>query len=91
MSKNERYNVSQHDGITEGPWKWDKGILCNDNAIDPNYGTKGFDILELDGRFVLPSNANKTVIAAIPDILNALKEAYEEIDRLRRAIDPHAE
>ena len=75
MSKDERYDVSQHNGITPGPWT---------NA--PMIGTvvqgvrAGEDAKEraFDGH-----DPDYQLLFAAPDILNALKKAYEEIDKSR--------
>ena len=76
---NKRINLTQFTGITPGPWKWDDGILCNDEATHPDYGTKGVDVLETF--FFEATNEDANAIAKVPDLIAELKRCYEELDK----------
>jgi hypothetical protein len=72
MSKDEeRYDVSQHDGITEGPWK-----------IEGARRIEGKSDLRIVVKGGISREANLQFIASSPEILDALKKAYEEVDNL---------
>ena len=75
MSKDERYDVSQHDGITEGPWK-----------IEGARRIEGKSDLRIVVKGGISREANLQFIASSPEILDALKKAYREIDALRYTI-----
>jgi hypothetical protein len=94
MSKDEeRYDVSQHDGITKGKWEIrrsgssiDVVVYADDEkrAFSPiiNFTREYADaVMKIDR-----DRADLEAIASLPEILDALKEAYEEIDLLRRKI-----
>ena len=91
MSKDERYDVSQHEGHTPGPWE-EGEYIPSDEMIER------FQNRELQGAVMqqgsnimlamigLDDNGEKDrqLLAATPEILDALKKAYEREDQLMK-------
>ena len=84
MSKDEeRYDVSQHDGITKGGWTLETidnyPIEADKLKIVSRVGrwTRNVAVLDEDIKRV-----DLHAIFALPKILDALKKAYEEVDNL---------
>tara|TARA_Y100000310_G_scaffold320866_1_gene377746 strand:- start:595 stop:903 length:309 start_codon:yes stop_codon:yes gene_type:complete len=80
MSKDERYDVSQHEGHTPGPW-W---LCCEDDTLYARW-------IQADEKSICSdlneaTEVDAQLLAATPEILDALKEAYDEIDKLRTVI-----
>tara|TARA_Y100000034_G_C6527061_1_gene227025 strand:- start:52 stop:420 length:369 start_codon:yes stop_codon:yes gene_type:complete len=90
MSKDERYDVTQHDGITEGKWEIRHSGTCIDVVAYGDDEKRGFSPIinftrEL-GHLVMKidrDRADLEAIASLPEILDALKKAYERIDELQ--------
>ena len=89
MSKDERYDVTQHDGITEGKWEIRHSGTCIDVVVYADDEKRAFSPIinftrEL-GHLVMKidrDRADLEAIASLPEILDALKKAYEENDNL---------
>jgi hypothetical protein len=87
MSKDERYDVTQHDGITEGKWEIRHSGTCIDVVVYADDEKRAFSPIinftrEL-GHLVMKidrDRADLEAIASLPEILDALKKAYEEND-----------
>ena len=107
MSKKERYDVSKIDEETaERRFKLSR-TTPDDGGVDFYAVIDVRDESHIGGYIYAQGicGPEATLFADAPEILNALKEAYEEIDRLRRAnvrmelrtrkllneVDPHAE
>ena len=86
-SENERIDLTQFDGHTEGEWGlpsgrgsfnehsiWTWGVI--DILTKCKYGRPGYEDNIMDGKLAM--NA--------PKLLAELKRAYEEIDKLNRAL-----
>jgi hypothetical protein len=76
MSKDDRYNVSQHEGHTPGPW-W---LCCEDDTLYARW-------IQADEKSICSdlneaTEVDAQLLAATPEILDALKKAYEIIDAL---------
>jgi len=83
MSKDEeRYDVSQYEGHAEGPW----AIECYERAWHI-YGWKGDDYVCYLNGTAQRKNPTAKLLAAAPEILDALKKAYERIDDLEENIE----
>lgn len=89
----ERIDLKRFEKITEGKWeirhegkRIDIVVYLDDKdkAFNPvvNITYEFGDIIDLYERDVADMNA----IAAVPEFLQALKEAYEEIDKLQKAL-----
>ena len=94
MSKDEeRYDVSQHDGITKGKWEIrrsgssiDVVVYADDEkrAFSPiiNFTREYADaVMKIDR-----DRADLEAIASLHEILDALKKAYEREDELRKRL-----
>jgi hypothetical protein len=76
MSKDEKYDVSQHEGHTPGPW-W---LCCEDDTLYARW-------IQADEKSICSdlneaTEVDAQLLAATPEILDALKKAYEENDNL---------
>ena len=81
MSKDERIELSQFEGITEGPW-W-INHEDGDGATSIWNGT----IDEGNMNHVADVDGNETdlaLIAKLPELIGALKKAYEREDQLMK-------
>tara|TARA_Y100000310_G_scaffold260929_1_gene270068 strand:- start:180 stop:584 length:405 start_codon:yes stop_codon:yes gene_type:complete len=81
MSKDERIELSQFEGITEGPW-W-INHEDGDGATSIWNGT----IDEGNMNHVADFDGNETdlaLIAKLPELIGALKKAYEREDQLMK-------
>ena len=84
MSKDKRYDVSQHEGHTEGKWYIDDG----DGMVDiDGLWVRLFEPYCDDGITEDEDTINKELMVSAPKILNALKEAYEELDRKNKWLE----
>ena len=94
MSKDEeRYDVSQHDGITKGKWEIrrsgssiDVVVYADDEkrAFSPiiNFTREYADaVMKIDR-----DRADLEAIASLPEILDALKKAYEREDEHNKQV-----
>ena len=78
MSKDEKYDVSQHEGHTPGPW-W---LCCEDDTLYARW-------IQADEKSICSdlneaTEVDAQLLAATPEILNALKKAYEREDQLMK-------
>ncbi|WP_264041438.1 hypothetical protein [Pectobacterium carotovorum] len=55
-------------GYTKGPWEWENGVLCSDKYI-------------VGGNSHSFNSSNKALIAAAPDLLEALEAVVRIADR----------
>lgn len=85
---NKRIDLTQFTGITPGPWKWDDGILCNDEATHPDYDTKGVDVLDMFLNSEA-TNEDANAIAKVPELIAELKKCYERIDYLENIAEEY--
>ena len=77
MSKDERIDLTQFQGITEGPWE------CRRN--DDDYPTSHHIIDSagtMDWRPEVNGESDAKAIAAVPALIDELKKCYEMIDSL---------
>ena len=89
----KRIDLDQYEGYTEGPWEWDdlhssgKEMLFVHKKHDDNdiiAHVSGHPFLGIiHGKLEC---ANAKIIADAPELLQALKEAYDELDKLERAL-----
>ena len=84
MSKDERYDVSQHEGHTEGKWYIDdgEGVINKEMENGDIIAIHLFEPHCDDDITEDEDTINKELLVSAPEILNALKKAYEEIDNL---------
>jgi hypothetical protein len=73
---NERIDLTEFEGMTEGPWLhtipehgWDDIVGANEMLV---------------AQVTLENHVNGPSIARLPDLLAELKRCYEEIDDLKR-------
>ena len=85
---NERIDLTQFEGMTEGPWvseEWDEGKILgpiserhrNNHPVVAVVGNGWW------GDMMPESDANKRAMAAVPELIAELKRCYEEIDGLK--------
>jgi hypothetical protein len=80
---NERIDLKQFEGMTEGPWKH----VMPEHGWDDIMGANG----ELVSQVTLDNHIDGPSIAKLPELIAELKRCYEEIDRVRAiAEDLHA-
>jgi len=96
VSKNERYDVSQHEGHTPGPWEYGNQRERRERALVVMAGNTFVAELsylfsnmsphtdEVNPSGLDPDAPDARLIVASPEILDALKEAYVEVDRLHK-------
>ena len=83
---NERIDLTQFEGITEGPWvseEWDEGKILgpiserhrNNHPIVAVVGDGWW------GDMMPECDANKRAMAAVPELIAELKRCYEELDK----------
>jgi hypothetical protein len=83
---NERIDLTQFEGITEGPWvseEWDEGKILgpiserhrNNHPVVAVVGDGWW------GDMSPESDANKRAMAAVPELIAELKKCYEELDK----------
>ena len=94
MSKDERYDVTQHDGITEGKWEIRHSGTCIDVVVYADDEKRAFspiiNFTRESGHLVMKidrDRADLEAIASLPEILNALKKAYEREEELTRLLE----
>lgn len=75
----ERIDISLYEGHTPGPWT-DYG---NENGDIYGADGKSPGIIECDSGVYGPYDADRRLVIDAPVILQALKDAYAEIDRIR--------
>ena len=81
MSKDEKYDVSQHEGHTPGPW-W---LCCEDDTLYARW-------IQADEKSICSdlneaTEVDAQLLAATPEILNALKKAYGREEELTRVLE----
>ena len=86
---NERIDLTQFEGMTEGPWvseEWDEGKILgpiserhrNNHPVVAVVGNGWW------GDMMPESDANKRAMAAVPALIAELKRCYEEINLIHR-------
>lgn len=88
MSELKRIDLSKYDGHTPGPWS---GSDDGDDVMPPDeyfglnanrsYPNKGYPIIESDSGVYGPYGADRSLIVDAPVLLQALKDAYVQLDR----------
>ena len=83
--KNQRIDLTQFKGMTKGQWLLLDGngtvITLSDNGDEINI--RLFEAYCDDGITEDEDTINKNLMVSAPEILNALKKAYEDMDRNR--------
>tara|TARA_B100000131_G_C17920441_1_gene534144 strand:+ start:260 stop:625 length:366 start_codon:yes stop_codon:yes gene_type:complete len=88
---NERIDLTQFEGMTEGPWvseEWDEGKILgpiserhrNNHPVVAVVGNGWW------GDMMPESDANKRAMVAVPELIAELKECYEELDEYDKLV-----
>jgi len=85
---NERIDLTQFKGISEGKWEHDGGEIHaeeaeRNNSIIAQYPSWNYNVKDNDGILTVEDASNLIAMAAVPDLIAELKRCYEEIDQLR--------
>jgi len=80
----KRINLTQFEGITEGPWDmhYDESALDDQEHLE--YGAQLTPVGTLNEMARVDAHA----IGKVPDLIAELKRCYELIDRLQMHVDP---
>jgi hypothetical protein len=84
-SENERIDLTQFEGITEGPWVYERLAIVTayPHPLITVNQSEG-DLRLRIGKIITTHDGH--AIAKLPDLITELKRAYEEIDKLNRAL-----
>ena len=85
---NERIELTQFEGISEGKWEHDGGEIYaeeagRNNSIIAQYPSWNYNVKDNDGLLTVEDASNLMAMAAVPDLIAELKRCYEEIDELK--------
>ena len=84
---NERIDLTQFEGMSEGKWEHDGGAIYaeeaeRNNPIIAEYPSWNYNVKDNDGLLTVEDHCNLIAMAAVPDLIAELKRCYEELDRL---------
>ena len=78
--RNERIDLTQFEGMTKGPWRWDNddygAYVFTDNGED------GLQIASIESG----EDNDASAIAKLPNLLAELKRCYERLDKANEAM-----
>ena len=88
---NERIDLTQFEGISEGKWEHDGGEIHaeeaeRNNSIIAQYPSWNYNVKDNDGILTVEDASNLIAMAAVPDLIAELKRMYEREDALVSAI-----
>ena len=80
-SENERIDLTQFEGMTKGPWRWDNddygAYVFTDNGED------GLQIASIESG----EDNDASAIAKLPNLITELKRCYEELDEIEYRLE----